>query len=69
MNSENREELNPAEPKQTPLEQAQRTKKMQRQNLEVTQQRPDDSPEIPGAGKPSDKRKHPQRQLYGGKDS
>lgn len=63
------EDLNPAEPNKTPLEQKQELQAAQQENLEVTQTRPDTSPEVPGAGKPSDKRHHPQRQMYGGKDS
>lgn len=59
------EELNPAEPAKTPLQQVKETQAAQRQNQEVLEHRPDASPEVPGAGKPSDRRKHPQRQMYG----
>lgn len=61
---EKHEELNPAE-NPTPLEQVHQQQAMQRQNLEVAQQRPDPTPEVPGAGIPSDRRHHPQRQMYG----
>lgn len=63
------EELNPAEPAKTPLQQVKEQQAMQQQNLEATQQQTDTTPEVPGAGKPSDKRHHPQRQMYEGGNS
>ncbi len=59
------EELNPAEPAKTPLQQVKEQQAMQQQNLEATQQQTDTTPEVPGQGKPSDRRHHPQRQMYG----
>lgn len=59
------EELNPAEPAKTPLQQVKDLQAAQQHNHEVLESRPDASPEVPGAGIPSDKRKHPQRQMYG----
>ncbi len=59
------EELNPAEPAKTPLEQVKELQAAQQSNREHFEQRPDASPEVPGHGKPSDRRKHPQRQMYG----
>jgi hypothetical protein len=59
------EDLNPAEPSKTPLEMVKELQAVQQQNREVSEHRPDASPEVPGQGKPSDKRKHPQRQMYG----
>ena len=59
------EELNPAEPTQSPLEMVKELQAAKQQNREVTEHRPDASPEVPGAGTPSDKRHHPQRQMYG----
>jgi hypothetical protein len=61
--SDQQQDLNPAE-NPTPLEQVHQQQAEQRENLE-TQQRPDTTPEVPGAGPPSDKIHHPQRQLYG----
>lgn len=59
------EELNPAEPAKTPLQQVKELQAAQQSNREVLEHRPDASPEVPGAGIPSDRRKHPQRQMYG----
>ncbi|HEX8464758.1 MAG TPA: hypothetical protein VF627_09105 [Abditibacterium sp.] len=59
------EELNPAEPSKTPLQMVKEMQAAQQENREVLEHRPDASPEVPGAGKPSDRRKHPQRQMYG----
>lgn len=65
QNSEGKhEELNPAE-NPTPLELVHQQQAMQRQNLEVAQQRTEPEAEVPGAGIPSDRRHHPQRQMYG----
>ena len=52
-------------PGQTPLELVKEQQAMQQQNREVAQQRPEHDPEVPGASSPSNKRKHPQRQMYG----
>ncbi len=46
-----------------PLDRVREQQAMQQQNREVAEERPDTSPEVPGAGKPSDIRKHPQRRL------
>lgn len=59
------EELNPAEPQKSPLEQVKEQQAAMQSNREVLEHRPDASPEVPGQGKPSDRRKHPQRQMYG----
>lgn len=64
MSNQNQEDLNPAE-NPTPLEQVKQQQATQQENLEVTQQRVDPTPEVPGAGVPSDRRHHPQRQMYG----
>jgi hypothetical protein len=67
--------LNPGDEaaSKSPLEQVQETQARQAAELqsaqdksrEVTQQRPDPSPEVPGQSNPSNQRKHPQRQMYG----
>jgi hypothetical protein len=67
--------LNPADEaaSKTPLEAVQETQARQaaelqsalQQSREVTEQRPDPSPEVPGQSNPSNQRKHPQRQMYG----
>jgi hypothetical protein len=59
------EELNPAEPSKSPLQMVKEMQAVQQENREVAEHRPDASPEVPGQGKPSDRRKHPQRQMYG----
>lgn len=59
------EELNPAEPQKTPLELVKDQQAAMQSNREVLEHRPDASPEVPGQGKPSDRRHHPQRQMYG----
>jgi hypothetical protein len=48
---------------QTPLELVREQQGMKDQSREVTEQRPDPSPEVPGQSSPSNMRKHPQRQL------
>ena len=53
-------------PAKTPLEQVKEQQAMQQKNLEVAQQRPEPSPEVPGASNPSTRREHPQRQHYEG---
>lgn len=62
------EELNPAEPQKKPLELVREQQKIQAENLESSQTKPDVTPEVVGQGKPSDRIHHPQRQLYDGKD-
>ena len=59
------EELNPAEPQKTPLELVKEQQSMKAHNLEIAQGRPDLQAEVPGQGIPSDRRHHPQRQMYG----
>lgn len=64
------DELNPAGPSKTPLEQVHEQQSIQQKNLETQQKNPDVTPEVVGQGAPSDKRHHPQRQMYqGGNDS
>ena len=53
-------------PHKTPLELVKEQQAMAQKNLEVAQQRPEPSPEVPGASKPPTIRHHPQRQLYEG---
>ena len=53
-------EQNPAK---TPLELVKEQQAMQQQNREAIEQRAENTPEVPGAGAPSNRRKHPQRQL------
>lgn len=62
------DELNPAEPQKTPLEQVHEQQSIRQKSLEASQQKPDVTPEVVGQGAPSDKIHHPQRQLYDGKD-
>ncbi len=62
------EELNPAEPNQTPLEQVHEQQAIQAKNRQATQNPPDTSPEVVGQTVSSDKIHHPQRQLYDGKE-
>lgn len=56
------EELNPAEPNRTPMQQKLDMQAMQRRSFEVQQLRPDTHAQIVGAGSPSNRRHHPQRQ-------
>lgn len=53
------------QPRRTPLDQVQEQQAIAQQNLEVTQQREEPSPEVPGHSNPSNRRKHPERQMYG----
>jgi hypothetical protein len=53
------------QPGATPLEQVKEQQAAMQQSREVIEQRPDPSPEVPGASNPSNRRKHPQRQMYG----
>lgn len=62
------DELNPAEPSKTPLEQVHEQQSIRQKNLESSQKQPDITPEVVGQGAPSDKIHHPQRQLYDGKE-
>jgi hypothetical protein len=55
------EEQNPSK---TPLEAVKEQQAMAQENRDVARQ-PDTSPEVPGASIPSDRRHHPQRQMYG----
>ncbi|HEY0076340.1 MAG TPA: hypothetical protein VGB77_19735 [Abditibacteriaceae bacterium] len=48
---------------QTPLELVREQQAMEQESREVTEQRPDPSPEVPGQSSPSNIRKHPQRRL------
>jgi hypothetical protein len=48
---------------QTPLELVREQQAMEQESREVTEQRPDPSPEVPGQSSPSNMRKHPQRRL------
>ena len=51
------------EQNKTPLELVREQQAMEQTSREVTEQRPDPSPEVPGQSSPSNIRKHPQRQL------
>ncbi len=62
------EELNPAEPQKTPLQQVHEQQALQQKSRGSSQQTPDETPQVVGQGAPSDKIHHPQRQLYDGKD-
>ena len=53
-------EQNPAK---APLELVKEQQRMQQQNKEVLDQRVESGDEVPGGSVPSDRRKHPQRQL------
>ena len=59
------ENLNPAQPHKTPLELVKEQQAMQQQSHDAVENRPDHGVEIPGHSEPSDRRKHPQRQMYG----
>ena len=52
----------------TPLEQVKEAQRIQQQSHEAQDTRPDHNVDIPGGSEPSDKRKHPQRQNYGGRE-
>jgi hypothetical protein len=65
MSEETHEELNPAnEAAKTPLELVKEQQARKDQSNEVLNKRPENDEELPGHGKPSDMRKHPQRQHY-----
>jgi hypothetical protein len=59
------ENLNPAELRKTPLDLVREQQAMQQQTREVIENRVESGAEVPGGSKPSDRRKHPQRQMYG----
>lgn len=70
------EALNPAEPSteesKTPLEQVKATQARQHAEMQAARQESHDAgqrvggeSEVPGMGVPSNRRKHPQRQMYG----
>jgi hypothetical protein len=70
------ESLNPAEPSseesKTPLEKVKATQARQHAELQAARQESDNAQErggaeseVPGMGSPSNRRKHPQRQMYG----
>ncbi len=56
------EELNPAEPMKNSTQLKMDMQAMKRRSFEVQQQRPDTHAQIVGAGAPSNRRHHPQRQ-------
>lgn len=60
--NENNETHNNEQSK-TPLELVREQQAMKQESREVTEQRPDPSPEVPGQSSPSNIRKHPQRRL------
>lgn len=62
--SENSQQENEAAT-QTPLEQVKANQAAMQENREVAETHVDNSAEVPGQGPPSDKRHHPQRQMYG----
>lgn len=47
----------------TPLDLVREQQAMEQKNREVTEQRKEPTPEVPGGSKPSTIRQHPQRQL------
>ena len=57
------QEGKPETPAKTPLEIVREQQAMKQQDREVTQQRNEPSPEVPGMSSPSQIRKHPQRKL------
>ena len=59
------ENLNAAEPRKTPLEQVKEQQAMQQESRDAVEHSPEATDEIPGHSIPSDKRHHPQRQMYG----
>jgi hypothetical protein len=64
-NPQQGENLNPAEPQKSPLELVKEQQAMQQQTREVDEIRIETGDEIPGHSVPSDRRHHPQRQMYG----
>lgn len=50
----------------TPLEQVKQQQAMQQESREVLNNRQDDRVQVPGGSEPSDRRKHPHRQMYDG---
>jgi hypothetical protein len=56
-------ENNEQNPAKSPLERVREQQAMHQQSREVQEQRADNTPEVPGTAAPSNRRKHPQRQL------
>jgi hypothetical protein len=50
----------------TPLELVREQQSMNQKSRAALDNRPDHNVDVPGHSEPSDKRKHPQRQLYDG---
>ena len=64
MTQDNQETENHEQnPAKSPLELVKEQQRMQQQNREVLDQRVESGDEVPGGSVPSDRRKHPQRQL------
>ena len=63
-NEENASQENQS-PTQTPLEAVKANQAAMQENREVAETNVDHSAEVPGQGPPSDRRHHPQRQMYG----
>jgi len=63
--TEHQQEEHPehTKPAQTPLEMVKEQQAVKQQNREVSEQRVESSSEVPGHGVPSERRKHPHRQL------
>ncbi len=57
------ENLNPAEPRKTPLEQDHEQQAMKQENREALVDNPARNADIPGHSRPSDARRHPSRQT------
>ena len=55
--------LPPAKPDQSPLEQVKEQQAARQQNKEVEEKQIDTTPEVPGKTIPSDIKHHPQRRL------
>lgn len=65
MSDKKHDELNPAnERKKTPLDLVREQQSRRQHNQDVFNQQPQTDSDLPGHGRPSDKRKHPQRQQY-----
>lgn len=65
MSQPSHPELNPAQTDETPLQQVHEQQSLQEHNRAAREQQVDSTPEVPGGGSPSDRRHHPQRQMYG----
>ena len=57
------ENLNPAEPRKTPLEQVHEQQAMEQKSRDAAVDNPNRNDEIPGHSRPSDARRHPSRQT------